>query len=281
MKISEATNKLRALGVRTPVEVVGEAVQRLRNGESIYRLHSGVAHLVARATARKIKKLLDEGKLGFLFEVQPELETADTAIGKSQEFRFLFPSAPLPDGTMADATVRELREYCPDVDWNIESLERLGLPLEEALGLLVEHASLQSGKTQWNLSDRRRFLEIHFFVDYWAMHAWKKHSPPHEIIKLAASAMAKGETDNNPFLMQTAENMMSFQIWRGARFLEAFNQAQIANNRSARRLKREYDELVWEIFHKPESEALLQEWRQTAIEVFPELEGQFEEQTDG
>ena len=233
MTPQEATTKLRALGIRMPVETVREAVQRLRNGESIYKLHSGDVHLVARATARKIKKRLDEGKLGFLFEVQPELEAINTAMERSQEFQHPI-HEPL-DWTTAEsmsAKVRELGKDCPDVDWNIESLERLGFPLEEALGLLVEHASLEIRRVHWNLSDLQRFMELHYLVDYWAMHAQKFHRPPTEIINLAASAKAKGEIDTNPFLMQTAENMMDFQIWRGARFLEAFNQAQIANNRS-------------------------------------------------
>ena len=48
----DAEVRLRALKFRIPVDVVREAVQRLRNGESLYKLHSGENPLLAKGTAR-------------------------------------------------------------------------------------------------------------------------------------------------------------------------------------------------------------------------------------
>jgi hypothetical protein len=300
MFVRDARHELRTLGLRTPPEVVREAVQRLRNGESLYRLHSSKIPLIAKGTANKIKKLLDEGKLGFLFEVQPEVEAIDRAMGELPEVPSYLgiphrweidTSLNAEVGDLAhweaiervNTKVKELEKNCPDVEWNIESLENLGIPLEAALELLVEQTSLNIRRLQWTVSDLQRFMELYYLVDYMEMHVQKLHRPPLEIVKLAAFARAKGEINSSLFLIQTAENMMNFQIWRGPSFLKAFNQSQIASNRSAKRLKREYEKLfraeLNSIIYEPGNEDLLREWQQSAIEVLARR--QFEEQDDG
>ena len=50
--------------------------------------------------------------------------------------------------------------------------------------------------------------------------------------------------DHTPFLLATSLNILGYQVWRGPQFLEAFNQAQVATHRAARRLKKGYEELI-------------------------------------
>ena len=76
MLIEDARKQLLGLGIRTPPEKVITVVQRIRNGESIYQISESDLSVVAKRTANKIKKLLEEGYLGFLWEVQPEIEAS-------------------------------------------------------------------------------------------------------------------------------------------------------------------------------------------------------------
>ena len=254
MNLQEATTKLRALGITIPVEIVREAVQRLRNGESIYKLHSlrsGNVHLVARATARKIKKLLDEGKLGFLFEVQPELEAITSATRVAAEG----PTRPMPPYDLAtpdgfEARRKALLNDLPDVDWDIESLERIGIPLEEALDLLIEHDDIEARQAYWTRYNMLRFLELHLLVSFCGEQAKKTNRAPYEFIEVAAFTGAKGEIDYNPFLVLLSKNILKYQVWRGHRFLESFQQAQFANNRAAKRTANQINNLLEELARK-------------------------------
>ena len=44
--------------------------------------------------------------------------------------------------------------------------------------------------------------------------------------------------------MKTSFNMVRFQVWRGPPFVEAFQRAQVANNRAARLSKEQYEENI-------------------------------------
>lgn len=70
------------------------------------------------------------------------------------------------------------------------------------------------------------------------------HTAPPEFITLAAATRAKGLVDQNSFLVSTAGHILSYQVWRGAKFLRAFNEAQIATHHAARRLKRLFEEII-------------------------------------
>ena len=238
---SEETRKLRELGLTTLPEVVREAVQRIRNGEPLYRLHTGDIHLVAKGTATKIKDLANKGQLNFLFEVQPELEAAKSAMeavdndspGMISQSREAF-----------NNTVRRHVSDLPNLDWDIEYLESTGIPLKEALALLVEWDDLDQRMGEWKSSDLERYLEIYRIVYLCHQHKSKQHKAIYEVIKLAAKAWAKGEIDENSFLQATSRHMLRYQIWRGKEFIEAFKLAQVATTRAERQYKVQYEEFI-------------------------------------
>ena len=267
MLISDASSRLRKLGLRTPLEVVREAAQRLQNGESLYRLHSGEIPLVAKATARKIKELLDEGKLSFLFGIQPDVEAVRSAMEavEAESGPEPFQSRPelvsqsklasrielMPGGSSFNVYPGVFKEKADtfvfnmvNFDWNIEHLESIGIPLDEALSLLVEHDILLTRWPRWDSSDDRRFAEISGIAIFCREQTQRKQGAPYELIKMSAVAWAKGLSDNSPFLLATSVNILSYQVWRGPQFLQAFNQAQVATHRAARRLKQKYEKLI-------------------------------------
>ena len=251
MQVHEATTKLRALKIRVPVEVVREAVQRLRNGESVYRLHHEFPPLVAKATAKKIRDRLNDGKLSFLFEIQPEFEAAQEERTAVEEDTPDWLRHPLR-GFLTKEDVREevgrkaaaYRKTFTWFEWDIENLEAIGIPLDEALDLMVEHTMLLDRKSEWGYPDLRRYIEITQIILTCRKQSQKEYGAPLEFIKLAAATFAKGFDEWNSFLEQTSVNILRYQVWRGPKFVEAFKRAQIPTHRAARHLKRSYDEQI-------------------------------------
>ena len=242
MYLKEAGRKLRDLGLRTPPQVVLEAVQRIRNGESLYKLYSGDYPLVAKGTAKKIKGLLSEGKLSFLWEGKPELEAwtqATEGVAGWELGRIDMRTA-----EAFEARVEELMSNLPGCDWNIEGLENAGIPLNEALNLLIEKDKLLQVIDTWARPQLKRFLELNYLVAFSSREQGRKHDAPYELIELAAAAYAQGKVDRNPFLMSMGANLLEYQVWRGPQFLEAFNQAQVATSRVVRQSKQRYGKLL-------------------------------------
>lgn len=267
MLLRDAQNRLRDLGLRIPPEVVREAIQRLGNGESLYQLHSGENPLVAKATARKVRDLLNANQLGFLIEIQPELENARSAMEAVEAESGREPSQGTPElASRAKSASRielmpggssfniypgvfqkETEKFLQSMvyfDWNIEHLESIGIPLDEALSLLREHDILLTRCPRWDSADDMRFAEISGIAFFCQEQTERKHGAPYDFIKMSAVAWAKGVADNNPFLLATGLNILSYQVWRGPQFREAFDQAQVATHRAARRLKKKYEELI-------------------------------------
>ena len=76
MTSSEVRAQLTELRLRSRVDTVREVVQRLKGGESAYSLYGGSDAIVAKATALKIRDLLNQGKLSFLPDVSGEVAVA-------------------------------------------------------------------------------------------------------------------------------------------------------------------------------------------------------------
>ena len=76
MTSSEVRARLTGLRLRSRVDTVREVVGRLKGGESAYSLYGGSDAIVAKATALKIRDLLNQGKLSFLPDVSGEVTVA-------------------------------------------------------------------------------------------------------------------------------------------------------------------------------------------------------------
>ena len=129
---------LKRLGFRTEITLIREAAQRIKNGESLYKLYkpAGGLPLLAKGTATKVKKLLDQGKLGFLFNNHVEEEAVEEIV---QGAGWLHDPPGLGSEIALINRLNELRPGLPRVEWNIEVLESVGIPVSEGLDLLVEH----------------------------------------------------------------------------------------------------------------------------------------------
>lgn len=227
--------RLKDLGVRLPPDVAREAVQRLRNGESAYALYKGSNAILAKVTAEKLKRLAAEGALEFLLEEQigasqarDAAEAADIAGGESP-FAQYFPQ-PVTRRLSRSWEVRvlELVPHLPQVDWIIEHLESVGIPTEDGLRFLVEGEDLfrRLGLGQWSKGDFVRYVELHHLVTWGEENSKRTHPAPYELLRLAARAYAKGDVDSNEFLRNVGRGIMRYQVWRGKRYLDAFNEAQ-------------------------------------------------------
>ena len=242
----DTTNELRKLGLRIPLAVVREAAQRLRNGESLYALYkmpdSGPP-FIAKGTASKIKRLLDQGRLEILFGSQPEPQIEGSAFGASaiedandineaNQVRLAAESNPFL------SRIVELRPRLPQVDWDIENLESVGIPTLEGLALLIQHDALMSQDIgTWTRPVFQRYVELHYRVEFCREGSVRRNTAPLDLIKLAASSYANGLIDDNLFLKKAGRDILRFQVWRGQRFLRAYEIAQVPTHRAAEQLK--------------------------------------------
>jgi len=261
LKSFDAAEKLRELGLTTSPEVVREAVQRIKNGESLYGLYMGEIRLMAKATAVKVKNLLDAGKLDFLLDMGAELEEVTAATEEvtaaTEEVKALMEAADPEHPPMMSRkdlsrlareqfndNVRWRLSELPDNEWDIECLESIGIPLQKALNLLIEKGHLFQRVGEWLGPDLKRYMAIYRIVLLCQQQETKVHKAPYPYIELAAEAWANGEIDGNSLLQTTSLNILRFQAWRGSDFFEAFQRAQVATNRAARRSKEQYEKNI-------------------------------------
>jgi len=240
----DARYRLREIGIRTPVDVVRQAVQRLKNGESVYALHNGRVRLLSKVTATKIAKLNNEGKLGFLLDSRPYIEAAENAISSANDaMGLVIPIGMLdPKGSRDQLTERilEIVPRLPQIDWNIEYLESVGIPSPEGLAILVEVDSFFEKMSQSPDRDAfARYVGHHYLVDFCRQENERKNSTPYELIKLASVTCAHGIIDNNQFLMKAGRGILSYQIWRGPQYIRAFDQAQVPTHRAVDQAKQQ------------------------------------------
>jgi len=231
----EAGKRLKALGLRLPLDTVVTVVQRLGNGDSLYSLFTEEPPLLSKGAARKIRDMLADGTLNFVLDMEelPPFWTKSIEVVEelTVEHEAGFAYAPNTSGLGARrrpdrirARFEILRPLLPLVHWNIGYLETSGVPLEVGLQLLVEHDLLEQQITDAKSSHLiiQRFVALHYIVAYY-LHA---KNPPYTFIDKAAMSYAKGLIDNNPFLRSAGEGLVRYQVWRGPEFFSAFNNAQ-------------------------------------------------------
>ena len=83
----------------------------------------------------------------------------------------------------------------------------------------------------------QRYVELHYGVEFCREGSVRRNTAPLDLIKLAASSYANGLIDDNLFLKKAGRDILRFQVWRGQRFLRAYEIAQVPTHRAAERLK--------------------------------------------
>lgn len=245
MKPAEIKTRLRGLGLRLQVDIVREAVQRLKNGESVYSLYGRSDHIMAKATALKIRSLWKQGELSFVLDVSSEIAMLEEASKDA-----VLVGDPLGGSTLAKLVdvpkrVKELQPQLPKLDWAVEVLERAGIEVDEALAMMSERdALLWMGKTEgrWSKAERIRFVELHYMVFFAGANRAQAHRAPLELIRFAARNYAAGLVDGNSFMTKLGLDVLRYQVWRGSAFLKAFQAAQMPISSVARRRSQEMNE---------------------------------------
>ena len=237
MLMNDARTQLRSLGMRMPPDVVRSVAQRIRNGETIYQITEGDQAVVAKRTANKIKVLLEDGKLGFLWEVYPEVEAIrEVEVIRDREPRLQYHTAlvgrPEPKSLMDRMEIFHA-QFGLGREINVEYLERLGIPTIEALKILELRDALQAKilSEQANLADFQRLVTLRLYVQFWQSNCESVHRPPTDVIHAAAAAGAKGWVDGDIVLEAMARDVFTYQIWRGPLHLEAFKRGQVGRRR--------------------------------------------------
>ena len=245
MLTGDARTQLRGLGIRTPPDTVISVVQRILNKESIYRISEGDLAVVAKKTATKIKKLLEEGKLSFLYEVQPELEAINGARSVAE------PSDDLSRFSAEAASLlgrlgKFSAQYYSGQDLNVELLEALGLSTQESLNILeirdgfIAKIATVDGTT----ADLQTLISLLYYVYVLRLHSAREHQPNRDIILSAAQAWAKGWMDGNLVLQKLASDVFIYQIWRGPEFLAAYKRSQSRSRRVERYYLQQFEETL-------------------------------------
>jgi hypothetical protein len=179
-----------------------------------------------------------------LFEVQPELEAwsqiADAV--DAERLGSLMDTSTLGGGI--GARIQEILPQLPKVEWAIERLVAAGIPLDDALNLLIERNALYARHFEWTHSDLERYMELFYIVDLCQGQAKNEYVAPYELVKLAAGSWAKGNIDFNAFLIAAGLGLLEFQVWRGPKFLDAFKQSQVATHRAARQMKQRFEKVI-------------------------------------
>ena len=241
MERTDAQKNLKALGFRVDLDMVVSAVQRFQNGDSLYSIYTEKPHFLSKVTARKIRDMFNNGKLGFILDlVEPSpllTSVIDDADALTMEESCLPANmdAPQRRKRLSDR-FHEIRQRLPDVRWNIGDLENSGLPADVGLQLLAERdILLHRLYRDADLSHKtvERFVALHYI----AMYYLESESAAYEFIVLAATTYAKGLIDGNLFLMNAGEGIVRYQVWRGPEFLNAFVQAQQPTLRERARLR--------------------------------------------
>jgi hypothetical protein len=246
MNTLEINAQLGQIGLRTRFEVVREVVQRLKNGDSLYSMYN--SRFVAKGTAVKIRKLWDAGKLNFLLDVATEMG----ALVEASADAALAADTPASHHIWSQIEtnrqrILEILPQLPSITWDIEYLEKAGIVAEVALGMMIEIDELFRRDMQgerWPKADIVRFVELHYSVLFASTNAGLDNPAPIELIRFAAHSRAVGMVDDNYFMVRVGNDILRYQVWRGAKHLEAFQSAQVHTSRLARRRSQEINQEI-------------------------------------
>ena len=248
--IEDARKELRGLGIRTPPATVKSVVQRIRNGESIYQISEGDLSVVAKKTANKIKALLEAGNLGFLWEVQPEIEAFHAATVEIEATADL-PRYPVyPGSTETELPWNRLQRFIDEEgiigEVTVESLEHLGIPTQESLDILDSwDGFLGKLATEYGtVADLQKIIYTHQYVRLHRLRSVSAYKAPRGLLAHVAAAFAKGWVDGNIHLRKLAWDVFAYQIWRGPEFLAAFKRSQVRSRRVERYYLRLFEEAL-------------------------------------
>jgi hypothetical protein len=245
---TDTNERLRAMGLRTPVEQVLLVAARLERGEPLYPLYTAQVSKgeekprINKRTALKIKRLWEAGRLKFLFEKPEETVLRGTAalaqallhavsIARVPSSRFV-PVSPFETVKLERERRKCIIEALPQHDWSVIGIEKAGIEPWMAIHLLkmydilkdqVDEALLAAESDDTALLSRELvtwYVQLHYMVQFHK--DCLPEVPPGSAIAWASSWFAEGVTADNEWLMQLGKNVMRYAIWRGDEHAQAF-----------------------------------------------------------
>lgn len=268
-----AKDRLAQLGLRTDPATVRSVVSHLSQRKSQYALYKGTVAVVSKVTARKIKRLWEEGKLSFLldlplaektirqvFPLLAETDEQRRAREESEEqenIREEIEALKVPGARATDwddpfrfarlKLVRGAEQLVLEAEWSIAGLEVAGVPQSQVLGLLLEydalhikrivaeiHRSPPSEEWMMDFPGIDRYMALHYLVDFQRRHP----GAPFEVVSIAADLCAKGILVQNNRYISAGEDLLRYEAWRGPEYQRAYFKALERYYGSTRALER-------------------------------------------
>ena len=235
--------KLRELGVFTPPGVVMTIVLHLKSGGKQNQLYPATA---SNKTVLKIKKLLDAGELDWMTE---ELSRLNLLLERT-----LFKMVEASDEDQVKI-IREIKGWEIHKDdglgsfrlqiteeaedplrgwgWSISNLERIGIPLKDALGILQEYdgllmvreSSVVIGSDYAYLLKFRGF-ERYLYLNHLVYLMEKYPKARYKYVLTATTLYTRGvvsdDYTSDDSIKTAGEDILRYEVWRGGGYEEAY-----------------------------------------------------------
>jgi len=275
-----AQKKLWELKIALDAGKVMDVIRLLQSGKSQYRIYNKTYNYETRRwekpiasnnTVLKIKKALDAGKLDWMTDelntVLDEMEKAsdedqiENIVKKALEQRGWERRKDDGFGQFRERIVKEAEESIKDFGWSVTNLVRIGIPLEDTLGILEELDTLtmarenaihgsgtwspdENSETTWYLrkfQGFKRYLHLHHLV--YLMQKYPNNDTPHNHYDTATALYTKGVLSDDDSIKTAGEDILRYEVWRGGEYLKAYNKSLRRYKRSAKRNRELSDQI--------------------------------------
>jgi hypothetical protein len=266
-----AGEKLREMRIFMPPEVVMTIVKHLNSGGKQNVLYRGLttrgvgidtdpptitstmttAPVASNNTVLKIKKLLDAGtlywmtdelaNLNVLLEHMEEASDEDQQRNISQIKRWEIHKDEDGLGNFRLRVIKEAEEPLKGWGWSVINLERIGIPLMDALGIIKEFDGLLMARTNAEVigSDYSYLLKFRGFDRYLYLHhlVYLMRKYPNSPYKYASKAtdLYTGGYIEDESLWTAGEDILRYGIWRKGEYLEAYYESLKRYRRTQKR----------------------------------------------
>ena len=275
-----AQKKLWELKIALDAGKVMDVIRLLQSGKSQYRIYNKTYNYETRRwekpiasnnTVLKIKKALDAGELDWMTDelntVLDEMEKAsdedqiENIVKKALEQRGWERRKDDGFGQFRERIVKEAEESIKDFGWSVTNLVRIGIPLEDTLGILEELDTLtmarenaihgsgtwspdENSETTWYLrkfQGFKRYLHLHHLV--YLMQKYPNNDTPHNHYDTATALYTKGVLSADDSIKTAGEDILRYEVWRGGEYLKAYNKSLRRYKRSAKRNRELSDQI--------------------------------------
>ena len=261
---------------------VMEIIRLLQSGKSQYQIYNPPhweTPLASNNTIIKIKRALKAGELDWMTdELNTVLNEMEKASDEDQQKNYGLTGEgyrieileSLKDwkfkkddgfGEDRERIAKEAELSLKDFGWSVTNLVRIGIPLEDTLGILEELDTLtmarenaihgsgtwspdENSETTWYLrkfQGFKRYLHLHHLV--YLMQKYPNNDTPHNHYDTATALYTKGVLSDDDSIKTAGEDILRYEVWRGGEYLKAYNKSLRRYKRSAKRNRELSDQI--------------------------------------